>query len=124
MALTDKVKRQKPVAEKLFKIFQEHATSVRHATQACEIMEVVIDAAKRKAWKDKHIRDLNFMEEMGSEEEMKDRPMYEAIVTLFDGTTIEDAQEILQGMQRAIDMNMLKKVKELPMSEVDAKQVF
>lgn len=122
--LQSKVKRQKPIAEKLFAIFQKHCTSVKHATQTCEVFAVVTDALKKKAWKDKHVSDLNFLQEIMDDKEMVDRDLYTEMVTLFDEVTIEDAQEIIEGMERAINMNMMKKVKEVPMSEVKLEEVF
>jgi hypothetical protein len=102
--LRDEVNRQKKiVTEVLYPILHEHATSIAHAQQSCQVMKVVLLQAMQKPFRESNVSELHLDEELTKEKDVKDKMMFEAFNTGFKDYKISDVLKILEGMGGAID---------------------
>lgn len=99
---TDAEKGKRLVREVLFPILQKSATTIRNAERQVEIFKTVIMVVQQKPFKDKTVGDLDFTEEIASDDE-KSRPIFEAFVEGFKDVPIGEAVKILNEFSGAID---------------------
>ena len=97
------IRQRKIVTDILYPVLHEHATSIAHAQQSCQVMKVVILQAMQKPFRDKAVDELHLDEELSKEKDVKDHDMFEAFAKGFKDVKIADVLKVLDGMGGAID---------------------
>lgn len=95
-------KGKKIVREIIFPILQKHATTISNGERMVEVFKTVIMVAQQKPFRDKTIGDLDFSEEIESDDE-KSRPIFEDFVEGFKDVPIGTAVKVLDEFSGAIN---------------------
>lgn len=114
---------KKIIRESIYPALQK-AGSIIDAKQVCEILKTVIMTKCNAHWADKTVLDLDLLQELTTDTEVKDRDMHIELITALNELTITDAQKLLQGMGGALDGYSQRVAAKQPLSEVPVEEII
>lgn len=110
------------VRESLYPIIQR-AGSIAQGQTVCEVLKTVMMSKCNAYWADKTVLDLGLLEELQSEEDVKDLDIYIDAITLLNGMSITDAQKLVEGMNGILNGHTQRLAHEKQLSDIQIDEI-
>lgn len=114
---------KKLIREDIYPVLQK-VGSIAQAQQVCEIIKTVMMHKCNAYWADKTVLDLDLLQELTSEEDVKDREIYIDLITTLNELSITDAQKLLQGMDGILTGHTKRLAHEKNLSEIPVEEII